>query len=93
MLEPIIIEQGERFKSMCTELLPLIVKVEDVLKKHNVEKMASLTLDVKDGYMSFGTHESKWDMSRSDSEHPVKIRYEFMEELDLKSVESDSSLN
>lgn len=86
MLDQKVIEQGERFKGMSKEILPLINQIEEVLKKYEVSDLASLTVDAKTGYFTFSTHESDWEMSRSDNECPVRLRYSFSEEIDLEET-------
>lgn len=62
-------------------MLPLIEKMGKVLLKHEVSDMAGLSIHAQDGYFTFNTHESEWEMARIDSESPVKLRYNFTEEL------------
>ena len=76
MLNQEVIAQGEEFKEMAKDALPLIIQLEEVLKKHGVSNMASLTTDVSTG--------SDWEMLRTNNEYPVKIEYSFSEALDLE---------
>ncbi len=85
MINQKVIEQGERFRGMAKEALPLIVQLEEVLKKHGVSAIASLTADVTTGYFSFSTHENEWEMTRSNNEYPVKLRYSYSEVFDLEN--------
>lgn len=84
MLNHEAIEQGEKFKRLSKEVLPLIVQIENVLKKHGVSNMASLTADVETGYFSFYTHKNKWEMTRTNNEYPVQLRYAYSEVFDLE---------
>lgn len=86
MLSKEAIEQGKRFEQISREVLPFIKGLENVLLSYGVSKMASLTMDVKDGYFTFYTHESEWEMTKSDNGKPVKIRYSFSEELLLEDT-------
>lgn len=83
MVDEKILEHGEKFKGMCKEVLPLIVQIEGVLKKHGEENMVNLTADVKTGYFTFSTHGSEWEMIRVNKESPVKIRCNFSEEISV----------
>ena len=83
MLNQNVIEQGERFKEMSKEVLPLIIQLEEVLKKHGVSDMASLTTDVTNGYLYFYLHENEWEIVRSKYECPVNLLYAYSEVLDL----------
>lgn len=84
MLNQEVIAQGEEFKEMAKDALPLIIQLEEVLKKHGVSNMASLTTDVSTGYFTFSTYESDWEMLRTNNEYPVKIEYSSSEALDLE---------
>jgi hypothetical protein len=81
MLSKEVIEQGKRFEQISREVLPFIKGMENVLLKYGVSKIACLTMDVKDGYFTFYTHESKWEMSKSDSGNPIKLKHNFSEDL------------
>ena len=84
MLNQKVIEQGERFRGMAKEVLPLIIQLEEVLKKHGVSAISNLTADVTTGYFSFSTHENKWEVMRLNNEHPVNLRYAYSEVFDLE---------
>lgn len=84
MLNQEVITQGERFKELAKDILPLVNQIEDVLKKHGVTVMASMTADTTTGYLSFCTHANQWEMVRANNECPVRIRYDFSEELELE---------
>lgn len=84
MLDNKVIERGEQFKNLSKDILPLVRKIEGVLEKHGVSCMASLTVDVSSGYFVFNTHGTDWEMGRSDSGCPVKLRHSYSEELTLE---------
>lgn len=84
MINQKVIEQGEEFKEISKDLLPLINQLEEVLKKHKVSAIASLTVDVTIGYFSFSTHANKWEMIRVNNEYPVNLRYEHSEVFALE---------
>lgn len=86
MLSKEVIDQGKRFEQLSREVLPFIKGMEDVLLRHGVSKIASLNMDVKYGYFTFSTHESEWEMTKSDKGNPVKIKYSFSEELILEDT-------
>lgn len=90
MLKREVIDQGKKFEQIAREMLPLIEKMEEVLLKHGVLDMAGVSIHAQDGYFTFDTHESGWDMTRIDSESPVKLRYNFSEEILPNDEESDS---
>lgn len=79
MLSKEVIEQGEQFKELAKDILPLANQIEDVLKKHGVNVIASVTANVATGYLSFSTHANRWEMVRTNNEYPVNIRYEYSE--------------
>lgn len=93
MLKREVIDQGKKFEQIAREMLPLIEKMEEVLLKHGVSDMAGVSIHAQDGYFTFDTHESGWDMTRIDSESPVKLRYNFSEEILPIGKESDGDLS
>lgn len=56
----------EEFRELAKDMKPIIKDMEDVLKKHGVECLASLCMST-DGYFSFDIHNSKWEYKRSNS--------------------------
>lgn len=87
MLKQEVIAQGEEFKELAKDVLPLARQIEDALKKHGVTAIASMTVDVTTGYLSFSTHANRWEMLRINNEYPVNLRHEYSEvfALDEKS--------
>lgn len=86
MLSKEVIEQGKRFEQISREVLPFIKGMEGVLLRHGVSKIASLAMDAKDGYFTFYTHESEWEMTKRDNGNPIKLNYSFSEELLLEDT-------
>lgn len=84
MINQKVIEQGEKFREMSKEILSLVIQLEEVLKKHGVSDMAGLTTDVTTGYFSFSTHGNKWEMTRTNNEYPVQLRYAYSEVFNLE---------
>lgn len=84
MIDQKVIAQGEKFKEMAKDALQLIIQLEEVLKKHGVTAIASMTADTTTGYLSFSTHANQWEMVRANNECPVRLRYDFSEELELE---------
>lgn len=72
----------ERFKSLCLEVLPLINGIMEAIKRNGYEAMSSLTMS-KNEYFSFGIYDTGWSMVRIDG-GPVKIHYEYSEEIQLQ---------
>lgn len=84
MLKQEVIAQGEEFKELAKDILPLVNQIEDVLKKHGVTAIASVTADVSTGYFSFSTHANRWEMLRVNNEYPVNLRHEYSEVFALE---------
>lgn len=76
----------DEFKNLCIEILPAIGSIEQELKKNGVT--AAIRIG-DNGYLSLDIHE-KWRMVRYCDEMPIKISYEYSEEL---SVPNSISLN
>lgn len=70
------------FKDLCTEVLPAIGSIEQVLKKCGVADGVSIRVGT-DGYMSMDIYNSKWRMARYEEGKPVKIIYEHSEEISV----------
>lgn len=70
------------FKGLCTEVLPAIGNIEQILKKKEVTEGATIRVG-SDGYLSMDVHDSKWRMARYQSDSPVKIIYEHSEEISV----------
>lgn len=73
-------EEKEKFKALAVDILPAIEQMNAVLKKHGVEKLASVTTKT-DGYFSFYTHETAWEMSRVSGSDTAKITYSYSEDI------------
>lgn len=84
MLKQEVIAQGEEFKELAKDILPLVTQIEDVLKKHGVTAIASITANVATGYFSFSTRANSWEMVRVNNEYPVNLRHEYSEVFTLK---------
>lgn len=84
MIDQKVIAQGEEFKEMAKDALPLIIQLEEVLKKHGVSNIASLTADVTTGYFSFSTYANEWEILRVNNEYPVNLRHSFSEVFELE---------
>lgn len=76
-----MIVDKEKFKSLCVEVLPLINGIMEAVRRNGYEAMSSLTME-KDEYFSFGIHGIGWNMGRVNG-GPVKIRYEYSEEISV----------
>lgn len=73
-------EEKEKFKALAADMLPVIEQMNEVLRKHGVEKLASVTTRT-DGYFLFYTHETAWEMSRVSGSDTAKITYSFSEDI------------
>lgn len=70
------------FKDLCTEILPAIGNIEQVLEMDGVTEGATVRIGDK-GYLSFDIYGSKWRMARYEKGGPVKIIYEHSEEISI----------
>ena len=70
-----------RFRSLCLEILPLINGIMEAVKRSGYKEMSNLTMD--DGYFSFDICDTGWNMGKVDG-GPVKIHYEYSEEIRLQ---------
>lgn len=84
------LKEMEDFRKLSLEVLPLANKLQEVLKEHGVQDLASLTLG-HDGYMTFHTHETEWEMVRVGNQKAVRIRYEFSEEIEISEGEKEAA--
>lgn len=73
-------EKKGKFKALAADMLPVIERMNAVLEKHGVEKLASVTMST-DGYFSFYTHETAWEMIRVSGSDTAKITYSFSEDI------------
>lgn len=83
------LKEMEDFRKLSMEVLPLANKLQEILKGHGVQDLASLTLST-DGYMTFHIHETKWEMVRARNDKAVRIRYEFSEEIEISEGEKEA---
>lgn len=72
--------EKENFKDLCKEVLPEIRMIEQILKGNDVTSSASIRI-CEDGYLSLDISDSKWRMARYAANSPVKIFYEYSEEI------------
>ena len=70
------------FKDLCTEVLPAIGNIEQILKREGVNDGVSIRVGT-DGYLSMDIYNSRWRMARYQSDGPVKISYEYSEEINI----------
>lgn len=70
------------FKDLCTEVLPAIGNIEQILEKKEVADGVSIRVGT-DGYLSMDVYNSKWRMARYEKNKPVKIIYEHSEEINV----------
>lgn len=62
----------EEFKELANDLKPVLKSMEAVLKKHNIECLASTCLST-DGYFNFSLHDSDWEFKRTNSDAKTLI--------------------
>lgn len=70
------------FKDLCTEVLPAIESIEQMLERNGVEEGVSIRVG-SDGYLSMDVHNSKWRLARYEKDRPAKIIYEHSEEISI----------
>lgn len=75
-------DNKEKFRGLCLEVLPLINGISEAVKRNGYEAMASLTTK-GDDYFSFSIHGSDWKMGKVNG-GPVNMCYEFKEEIQLQ---------
>ncbi len=75
-------DNKEKFRGLCLEVLPLINGIAETVKRNGYETMASLTTK-GDDYFSFSIHGSDWKMGKVNG-GPVNMRYEYEEEIQLQ---------
>lgn len=83
-----VLKEMEKFKKLSLGVLPLANKLQEVLKENGVQDLASITLST-DGYMTFSTHETEWEMVRTRNDNAVRIRYEFSQEIEIAEGEKE----
>lgn len=72
----------EKFRGLCQDVLPLINGIAEAVKRNGYETMASLTIG-GDDYFAFSIHGSDWKMGKVNG-GPVNMCYEFKEEIQLQ---------
>lgn len=70
------------FKGLCTEVLPAIGNIEQILKKQGVTDGATIRIG-SEGYLSLDISNSKWRMARYEQDKLPKIIYEHSEEISV----------
>lgn len=70
----------EKFRELSKDIKPVIMDMERVLNKHDVECISSLTMST-DGYFRFNVHDTKWEFVRADSNSKPMISYHICEEV------------
>lgn len=75
-------DNKEKFRGLCLEVLPLINGIAEAVKRNGYKSMASLTTE-GDKYFSFSIHGSDWKMGKVNG-GPVNMCYEFKEEIRLQ---------
>ena len=75
-------DNTEKFRGLCQEVLPLSNGIAEAVKRNGYEAMASLTID-GDDYFTFSIHGSDWKMGKVNG-GPVNMCYEFKEEIQLQ---------
>lgn len=71
----------EAFEKLAEDMEPVIKAMEDVLKKHGIEGIASLDMSADTGYFTFDLHCTKWRYTRSDDTSPAKISFPYSKEV------------
>lgn len=77
------------FKDLCAEILPAIGSIEQTLETDGISEGATIRVG-DNGYLSFEVYGSKWSMRRYEKDRPVKIIYEYSEEI---SIPDSAALN
>jgi len=75
-------DNKEKFRGLCLEVLPLINGIAEAVKRNGYESIASLTMRGND-YFSFRVDDTGWDMVKVNG-GPVNMRYEYEEEIQLQ---------
>lgn len=81
--------EKDKFKDFCTEILPVIGNIEQILKNGDVSEDVNIRVG-DNGYLSLEIYGSKWSMKRYRKDYPVRIIYEYSEEI---SVPDSTVLN
>lgn len=79
----VTIEGRNEFMELCKQVLPHLDALKGILENSGIagDKSASISVGV-DGYISFHTYGSKWEMNRF-SGGKARIKYEHTEEVVL----------
>lgn len=71
------------FRGLCKAVYPLLHKVTEELKKHNVPDMASVSLS-KYGYINLSVYETGWSLMRTSGEKEARMRHDYQEPISLE---------
>ena len=71
-------EEKEKFKALAADMKPVIEEMNEILKKHGVDCLASVTLST-DGYATFSHHKTSWEMTKVPGAENFEIRNEYRE--------------
>lgn len=74
--------EKSEFKDLCVEILLSIRNIEQALKKYGVTKGGTIRIG-SGGYLALDVYEGKWNMARYKEDGPVKICYEYSEEISV----------
>lgn len=72
---------GNKFRELAVDIMPVIKDMEKVLRKHEVEDLASISMSV-DGYFTFSHTGTEWDFTRVCKNDAPKIQMNYTEELE-----------
>lgn len=72
---------GSKFKELAVDMMPVIKCMEEVLKKHGIESLASINMSI-DGYFTFSHTGTEWDFTRVCKNDAPKIQMNYAEELE-----------
>lgn len=72
--------EKETFRGLAKDLENLIGQMSDVLGRHDIPGLASLTVDAK-GYFRFQIYDDDWEFKRTDKNSKPRISITLSEEL------------
>lgn len=72
---------GDKFKALAVDMIPVIKSMEDVLNKHGVENLASITMST-DGYFTFSHTGTEWNFTKVCNGSKPEIKLDYTEELE-----------
>lgn len=70
----------EEIKELAKDMKPVIESMEEVLKKHDIKCLTSMTMGT-DGYFNFSLHDSDWEFKRLNSGSKALISMNIVEEV------------